>query len=346
MGDFRSGGLARAIVFLLLLVGALPAEDRVTLVPEGAVDPVVLLGTVEDYTGESLIIRRTGAPNDRHPASAIRSVETFRVSKHEQGLEQFEAGEIALADVTLQAAVREEARGWVQREILSGLVRCATRQGDPSAAAKHFLRITSEDPTTRHWNVAPLTWAPTALGEGQMSLAREWLNSKLAPDRLMAASWLLLDPVYGQAAESKLKELSRDPNRVVSALSKTQLWRLHMLTPLNEVELEKWKHDVRVLPQPLRAGPHFLVGRALLQRREPTQAAAEFLWLPLVYREPEDLAARAMLEAAKALASVGQNADAMALHERMDRDYHWSPSAAESRQARSVLSPPADSDEN
>ncbi|RLS58979.1 MAG: hypothetical protein DWH91_01225 [Planctomycetota bacterium] len=342
------GGRCLFLVGWLLSGGgsSLFADDRVTLIPEGAVDPVVIVGTVENYTGESLIIRRNGVPNDRYPASSVVSVETLRMPKHDQGLELFQAGEIAMAEATLQAGLREEPREWVQREVLAELVRCAIRQGNLDAAGTYFQRITKDDPTTRHWKVAPLTWAPQAMAEGQRALARSWFDSPASSERLMAASWLLLDTVYGHTAETKLKDLSRDTNRVVSALARCQLWRLQMGTPLDEVELARWRRDVRKLPQELRAGPHYLVGKALMQRREPTLAAAEFLWLPMVYREPEDLAARALLDASRALESVGQTVDAIALLDRLDRNYRWSASAAEGRQARSVLSSEGNSDKN
>lgn len=100
------------------------------------------------------------------------------------------------------------------------------------------------------------------------------------------------------------------------------------------------------MPRSLRAGPQYLVGRGLLQRSEPAAAAAELLWLPMVYNDHEDLSARALVDAAGALEQTGQVNAALTLYDSVITQYAWSPWANEARQARSVLSSPVDSSDN
>lgn len=340
----------RGLLIALLwgwLGSGLMAEDRVTLIPDGAVDPVILIGSVEEYTGRELVLKRPGidTPN-RYPASSIQSVVTWRSAIHEQGIAELLGGTSPQAEQSLLKALKDEPRDWMKREIISLLVRCAIRRGDWSTAATRFLQITNEDPATPHWNIAPIQWAPQAIGDGPKTLARSWLKEPNSPARLLAASWLLLDPVYGEAAEKQLDDLARDPNSSISNLARPQLWRVRLGLDLSEIEVQKWRTEVRRMPRSLRAGPQYLIGRGLLQRREPGAAAAEFLWLPQVYNDNEELSARALVDAAAALEKTGQTRAALALYDSVLARYPWSPGANEARQARSVLSSPADSSEN
>jgi len=339
-------GLAVAFLAGCLRASA-GADDRVTLVPEGAVDPVILIGSVEDYTGEVLILKRAGqAVGDRYPAPAIQSVQTWRSAIHEQGLAEFAAGSNAPAEQSLLQALKDEPRNWIKREILSQLVRCAIRRGDWGTAGARFLQIANQDPTSPHWNVAPIHWAPQSIGDSQKTLARTWIKETDSPYRLIASSWLLLDPVYGEVAEKQLDDLARDPNQIVSNLARAQLRRLRLGLELSEVEIQKWQLEVRRMPRALRAGPQYLVGRGLLQRNEPRAAAAELLWLSTVYTDNEDLSARALVEAAGALEKSGLASDALTLYNEAIQRFEWSSWANEARAARSVLSSSANSKEN
>ena len=340
-------GLLHVLMVFTCLGGALCAEDRVTLIPAGAVDPVILIGAIEDYTGQELVLRRPGVDtSDRYPANTIQSVQTWRSPIHEQGVAELDAGTTPLAEQSLLQALKDEPRDWVKREILALLVRCAIRRHDWGTAGTRFLSITKQDAATLHWSIAPLQWAPQSLGDNPKTLARAWLKGTDPSSRLLASSWLLLDPVYGETAHQTLDDLARDPNRIVNTFARSQLWRLRLGLELSELEVDKWRQDVRRMPRAFRAGPQYLVGRGLLQRSEPGAAAAELLWLPLVYDENEDLSARALVDAAGALERTGQSQAALTLYDSVIARYAWSPWANEARHARSVLSSPADSSEN
>ena len=336
-------GLALAVVS----VEVSTADDRVTLIPEGSNDPVVIVGTVEDFSGAELIIQRAGAPSPDHfPSARIISVQTWHTAAHDQGLAELAQGKTPLAEQTLLKALRDDPRDWVQREIQAALLQCALRRGDWGTAGTRFLKITNQDPRTRHWNVAPLIWAPQSLGDGDKTLARGWLQLPEPPARLLAASWLLLDPAYGEVAEKKLNEAARDSNSIVATLARSQLWRLRMGPDLNEIEIAKWRQEIRRMPQLLRAGPQYLLGRGLLQRQEHAAAAGELMWLPTVYRDNEELTARAMSDAGQALSKLAKTREALTVYDELIARYPWSPWASEAREARSVLSHSPDSSDN
>ena len=329
------------------LVSVAESQDRVMILPDGAVDPVVVVGLVEDFTGEELLVKRMGQTvPDRYPASNVQMVQTWRSPIHEQGLKEFEAGENAQAELSLQKALQDEPRDWMKREILAQLIRCAIRRGDWSLAGSLFLKITREDPTTQFWNVAPLQWAPQSMGDSQKTLARTWIKEADSPTRLLAASWLLLDPVYGETAQKQMDDLARDANRIIAPLARSQQWRMRLGQEISELEIQKWQRDVRRLPRSLRAGPQYLVARGQLQRNEQRAAVAELLWLSTAYTDHEELTARALVEAASVLGKSGQTGDAMTLYTLIIEKYAWSPWFSEAHAARSVLSSPADSGEN
>lgn len=329
------------------LASAVQSQDRVTIIPDGAVDPIVVIGQVEDFTGEALLIKRMGQTKvDRYSASNVQGVDTWRSPLHEQGLKEFETGVNAKAELSLQKALQDEPRDWMKREILAELIRCAIRRADWGLAGVTFLKITREDPTTQFWNVAPLQWAPQSLGDSQKTLARNWIKETDSATRLLAASWLLLDPVYGETAQQQMDDLARDANRIIAPLARAQQWRLRLGPEISELEIQKWQRDVRRLPRNLRAGPQYLVGRGLVQRNEPRAAAAELLWLSTVYTDHEELTARALVEAASILEKSGQASDAMTLYTLIIEKYPWSAWSSEAHAARSVLSSPADSEEN
>lgn len=329
------------------LASVAESQDRVMLIPDGAVNPVVVIGQIEDVTGEVLLIKRMGQTvADRYPASDVQNIQTWRSPVHEQGLKEFEAGENAKAELSLQKALRDEPRDWMKREILAQSIRCEIRRADWGEAGTMFLKITRDDPTTQFWNVAPLQWAPQSMGDSQKTIARNWIKDADSPTRFLGASWLLLDPVYGEVAQKQLDDLARGTNRIIAPLARSQLWRLRLGQELSELEIQKWQRDVRRLPRGLRAGPNYLVARGLAQRHEQRAAVAELLWLSTVYTDHEELTSRALVEAASILEKSGQAEDAITLYTQVIEDYAWSPWYSEAHAARSVLSSPTDSGEN
>jgi tetratricopeptide (TPR) repeat protein len=143
---------------------------------------------------------------------------------------------------------------------------------------------------------------------------------------------LLLDQQLGKSAGEKLDRLVRSPDRSVQSFARAQAWRLRLVAgDMTPNELLNWREHVERMPEPLRGGPTYLIGRAASGRSDLEQAAADWLWLPLVYDDDEPLAARACYEAAQALEQLGRLDEAVPLYDEVMQRYGWSPFAGDAR---------------
>jgi len=269
-------------------------------------------GIVEDYTGRDLTIRlRVGDKLRSYPRSEVVEVQTAYTARHDKGRQLLANGHAVEAAVELNAAVKEEDRTWVRREILALLVKCALWDGDYRTAVSRFLLIAESDAETFHFDVAPLAWTDDAPGGNVRLEAKSWLAARSPISKLFGASHLLSDPASTNEAETVLRFLSRESNVRVQRLAQMQLWRQRMKTgAATPAELSRWEAAVEELPEELRAGGYFVLGQAYRKQREPERAAAALLWLPLVYDSDRHLAARACFHAAEMLESLGDKAQA------------------------------------
>lgn len=287
------------------------AEDRVLIQqPGGSRLPVT--GLVEDYTGRDLTIRlKVGDKLRTYPRAEVIEIQTAYTQRHEKGRQLLANGHATEAAVELNAALKEEDRAWVRREILALLVKCALWDGDYRTAVTRFLPILESDAETFHFNVAPLAWSDEPPRADLFNEAKAWLAEKSPVSKLFGASHLLADPASTAEAEAALRFLSRESNVRVQRLAQMQLWRQRMKSgSATPSELARWEAAVEELPTELRAGGYFVLGQAYRRQREPERAATALLWLPLVYDADRHLAARACFEAAEMLESFGDKAQA------------------------------------
>jgi tetratricopeptide (TPR) repeat protein len=309
-------------------------DDRVTVRPDEGASPIVVVGEVEEFNGRRIVIRvNAGVPVQTFPAEAVLKVETHQTQAHVRGLAAFEAGDLTLAENELIDAANNEARAWVRQEILSWLVRCARRRDDRLSAGKYFARIIQSDPETRYWSVIPLMWSAESVSRELRTEAQSWLGSTTDGVQLLGASVLLLDQEFGKRASDTLDRLARSSDRAVQSLARAQSWRLRVIAAdMSPNELLNWRERVERMPESLRGGPMYLIGRAASGRSDLEQAAADWLWLPLVYGDDEPLAARACYEAAQALEQLGRLDEAVPLYDEVMQRYGWSPFAGDARQ--------------
>ncbi len=268
---------------------------------------------VLDYTGQELVIQLspTGQPR-RYPADQVLAVETLKSSQHQLADRLYQQHRVAEAQQAYSEALRSEPRAWVRREILAMLVRCALWQGDYATAGSRFLLLVQSDPFTPYYGVIPLVWdeasADTSSAQG---LARVWLRHPTDVGLLLGAS-VLLDAPDGRArALATLQKLSSSTDSRVRALARVQLWRRRLKQgDLGRLELSQWERDAETLPDRVRGGAYFLVGRGHEQRNEFDLAATYYLWVPLVYDDDPRLAADALLRAARCLKRINRTAEA------------------------------------
>lgn len=310
----RESSYNHCLAFLLLsfskCLGSL-AEDRVVIqLPDKSRLP--LSGIVEDYTGRELTIRvRTGDSLRRYVRAEVVEVQTAYTAHHEQGRQLLASGQADEATVELNAALKDEDRVWVRREILALLVKTALWDGDYRAAVTRFLPITDSDAETFHFNVAPLAWTDEPPRGDVRIAATSWLAERSAVSKLFGASHLLFDPTSSDTAAAALRSLSRESDVRVQRLAQMQLWRQRtQLGTATSGELTRWEAAVEQLPVELRAGGYFVLGQTYLKQRQPERAATALLWLPLVHDADRHLAARACFLAAEQLASLGDRPQA------------------------------------
>ncbi len=310
--------------------------DKVILSPGGrASTRVTLQGEILEFTGETLRMRlKLGEPAKEFPAADVVEIVTPQVAGHQKGLELFLKKDFPGAAKAFRTAFEDEQRAWVKREILGYLVRCALMEGDYVNATSKFSILVRSDPKTHSFALIPLIWTRQSPNPALKSQGESWLLDEKQPAavRLMGASILLDDPQFGTTASVALRDLAANSDRRIGALESCQKWRIRLATrkEINPTELKVWEQKLESLPEELRAGPHFLMGRAYASRREFELAAVHLLWTPLVQPDDHFLAARATLEAADSLATIGQLEAAARLYEETSEKYADTPTAQES----------------
>lgn len=329
-----------AAAAVLAVAGNLQAADRVTVQRAGSSGTMTLTGEIEDYTARRLTIRLQDADVRRSVApEEILEIDTHRSEEHQRGREELAKDNHLAAEPLLAAAIEKDVRPWVQQDLLADLVRCAIRRGDRRAAGGYFARMIVQEPSSRHWGVAPLIWATEETGKELRSAAVEWLASSADGVRLLGASILLLDQSHMSEARRALDDLARSPESQLRTLAQSQLWRVRLVAgDVSAPEVQSWRQQVESMPPSIRGGPTYILGRAAAARSDLEQAAADWLWLPLVYSDDAPLAARACVDAADALRRIGQDAEADALYREVIERYAWSPAAGDAKQG---LNPPA-----
>ena len=277
-------------------------------------------------------------PVRRYARSEIVEVTTEYTPRHEKGRRLISAGKIAEAKVELAAAMNEEDRPWVRREILATQVKCALWNGDYLGAVSRFLPIVESDRETFHFSLVPLCWTSDEPPANIRFDAREWIGPPRNHryQRLIGASWLLL-VADGSAmeAEQMLKRLAK-PDVRIQRLAQMQLWRLKLKKSRDDrsrTRSSHWDRFVEDLSQELRGGSYFVIGEAWKNRKENERAARAYLWLPLVFDTDRWLSSRACYEAADSLNSLGDPSQAANLYSEVIFRYGDTPWGAKAEVA-------------
>lgn len=287
-------------------------------------------GMVEDFTGETLTLRLTGGDLQQYPATQILAVQTEHCPAEVQGDSAFAEHRFADALPLYEQAFEGEAepRRWVRRQIAGRIIRCYKNLDRLTEAGTLFLALAKDDPTTRDFSAIPLAWLPSEPSPRLQQLARQWLQRTDDPvARLLGASHLLLG-VSSATAEQALAELAMSSDERVQALALAQAWRPR-LREAPEAELARWEEQLATMPDELRAGPYYLLGKGLQQRGRTAEAAWALLRVPVLYADERRLAAECLSSAGRLLAADGQADAAQLVLEELVRDYGDSPLSAD-----------------
>lgn len=324
----RSACLTAVAASLVVLPPAASGEDIVYIsLGESLGTRTELRGEILDYTGKELRLRTLGGAEMAFPSHRVVQVETDRCAAHAAGDKLFAQRQYAEAEEEYRRASGEEPRRWVRRQLLAQRVWCLKNLGNYETAGQFFAVLMTEDPETIHFDCVPLAWLPEEPSASLQRRAEQWLVSDPPYLALLGASHLLATNRRAEAVQ-RLSTLAYGADSRVAALAKAQLWRTQ-LTAVRESTLRNWQAAVEAMPEPLRAGPYFIVASALAQLHQSEAAALYYLRVPLLYPNERQLAARSLVEAGKHLERLNQTTEAAYLYREAIRDFAGTGEAAQ-----------------
>ncbi|HET6879175.1 MAG TPA: hypothetical protein VFI31_03405 [Pirellulales bacterium] len=321
--------LTLALWLALSPAGAL-SEDVVTLSsPTNRRARSRISGEVLEYTGRQLVVRLPDGREIKRPGQNVVSIETQWPAGKEQGDRLFEQQQFYASGEKYLAATRQESRGWARRALLARLIACHRELNQVDAAGKLFLALVREDPDSPYFDEIPLAWFTAEVGPAQEQLAREWLSGKDPLAQLLGAS-LLLATNDRQQALDRLSQLALEKDDRIASLAEAQIWRVSIPTA-NDDKLAAWERRIESFPERLRAGPYWVLGRALSQHGHADRALVALLHVPLLYPQARLLAADALHSSAQLLDKQGEQQAAQRLRRELVANYGETTAAASAR---------------
>lgn len=285
-----------------------------------------LSGTIIDFDAHSLTFRSSSGRENEIPAnSIIRFETTWPADKVDADRLQSER-KVEEALPKLRLAVGQESRPWAKRLLQADIVWCLRSLDRPGEACNEYFRLLATDPTKQYFAAIPLAWSTPRPSPTLERRARSWLEHEQPVVRLLGASWLLsID--RGQAV-SILERLTSDPDTLIAKMAEAQLWGTK-LTTASDAEIDQWTKLVADLPEVLRGGPYFALGRVLAYRKQHEQAALAFMRVPTLYPRDNQLVVEALLAAAGELEKLGRSDEAAGLYRELVNDHQDTPQAAQ-----------------
>lgn len=307
--------------------------DTVVLTVGGAAGR--LKGEIVEYTGAELRLRQADGRESMLPSTKVASIETTWPTDFNEGERLLDQGKYADAVARFLAAAKQETRRWAQRRILSRAVRGYAGQGEYDKAGTMFLIILENDPTTQYFDTIPLSWNPHVPSPDLEAKADGWLTGAKQNDatrpaaELLGASWLLSTGKRGAATEA-LKRLAGSSDARVAVLARAQLWRTELVAATSD-DVARWQSAIEKMPEPLRAGPYYTLGRVYSRLGDGDQAALALMRVPILYADDRPLAAAALCAAAAELLKLERRQEALGLYRETASRYAETESAVEAR---------------
>jgi len=305
------------------------SEDTAFIGPAGDGRESKWSGEILDYTGRELRMRLSTGAERSFPAARVVRVNTAWPNGQLAGDELFSKHDYRKALEQYRAALGADTRDWVRRRIRAQVVWCFKLLGQWEQAGDHFLLLVGADPDTESFDSIPLSWTT---GEPSAALARKakgWMDrGDSAPAMLIGASHLL---ATGQrpAALDRLRRLATERDPRIAWLAETQLWRTQAFNA-SENQLDVWRASLEKMPEPLRAGPYYMLGIAAVEK-QPEPAAVDLLRLPILYPRERLLSASALLSAGRAVERGRQPSAASMLYRELTSEFVDLPEAAEAQ---------------
>lgn len=312
-----------AVALALYVAGSVSADTaRLSSGERGTIE---ITGTVVDYTGEKITIERPGGQERSFPAGRVIYIDTDWPPGYETGQAALAERDYRRAVQQLTSAARGDQRPWVRRLAMTGLMQCYAAAGDWTTAGDLLVAIAASDPTTQALDTAPLAWFPIA--GVPRDKVEAWLASDMPVARLLGASHALQTSRRDQAL-AVLRELQQTDDPRVATLATAQRWRAETVTATPE-DVARWEAQLRQAPEAVQAGGWLVIGDALTRLGEHDRAVLAYLRVPVLYAQQRQLAARALLEAARVLLRSGERDEAARIARELAADYADLPPAKE-----------------
>ncbi|MEX1224264.1 MAG: hypothetical protein WEA31_06915, partial [Pirellulales bacterium] len=262
-------------------------------------------GEVMDYTGQHVVLRLPSGRQVEIPTKDVVAVDAQYAPEHRQGDLALAAGryEEALAHYR---SVQNEQRRWVRRLLGSKVARALHGLGRNAEAGKMFLAVFGDDPGTPYLDAIPLAW--TAGDKVDAATAADWLaqgNNSAA--MLLGASYSIGGEQQGSALRA-LEALTRDADERIAALAEAQLFRAK-LAAASEDQLRRFAAQVDQMPDSIKAGPWYVLGRGYAQQGRHVEGAEALMRVPILFSEQGNLAAESLLASGKLLAAHAEEAE-------------------------------------
>lgn len=330
--SFR-GAKGHVLLILALSGSWAGAEDTVVVRSASSNQDRRVLGTVVEFTGETLLLRHTSGREEKIPPEQVVEVLGDWKESHRAANALFAEGSIAEAVSKYREALRDEDRRWAQRRVLSQLTWCYRYLGQTDQAVKAFLPLYRDDPQTPYFASIPLNWTA---GQQDLNLERAaaaWMQDKnLSAARLIGASWLLSSSRRADAARV-LRQLVNDSDARIVFLAEAQLWRTQVAATRPE-EVSRWQERIKRMPPTIRGGPYYILGLAFRRHGLHEQAALSFMRTAILYASERELVPDALLAAARELETMEQSQEAAGLYREILTKY---PDARVSSEAENRL---------
>lgn len=330
--------LAITTVFSVCLTPA-SAADRVFLKTQSGLGESRVVGEVEEFTGDQLVLRHPGGRQQTFKSDRVLRVESDWSAPHQLALASFQRGRYQESLAEYLQALRVEKRKWVQRQQLAKITWCYRNLGQIEQASASFLALYRSDATTLHFSAIPLVWAggpPDAAVERRAGTLLA--DAKQPAGQLIGASWLLTTARRPEVLQT-LRRLTNAADARIIFLAEAQTWRTQLAT-LTDADVLRMQTRVEAMPQAIRGGPYFLLGTAHARRGQPARAALAFLRIPINFPEDRLLAAQALLATGSELETINRSGEARGLYREIIVDYADTPLAAIA-QKRFAARPPS-----
>ena len=226
----------------------------------------------------------------------------------------FQKKDYATAKILYGEARNKDKANWLRYS--AQIVRCCMALGDSDQAVLEFFVICRDDPQTALYDCIPLPWNPPPTAPGAPKIIEKMATEFLDPLKNRSpgeAAVLLAAGVLSVSAQAtdrergltKLRQLASMEGSVAQ-LASAMLWKQKIPTLRTPNELAFLENAVERMPEPLRAGPYFLLGQAAKSVGDREKAVLYWMRLPILYSEQKLLVDAAVTEAADALEKLGR----------------------------------------